>query len=1061
MKRFINWVLTGLSAVLWRFGISAGPAPPTEKTSKAEFQDAPQPWGDGAGCNSAGGGRTPADVNGAEADETHETGEEQGERAQRGQCGTGSSAENREAAFAGTLDAADAGALGDAARTGAPEKAAALHDRPKGGREPVEAAADEEQEPAPEAGSLGGVLDAEHSSGESAEESPSGGPLHAEARGASAAPVCGIEELRDEAGTSTSEASSAPAPTEAAANAAHAVSAGHADQITARPEEHAAVESEPTPPRAPVGESAVTGDKAGAPRAAPDADLAGQTGEAREQFEDAKADGTGQLVGDQDSPQASGVQDVISTGASSDVGGPESGEFDDELAAASGDLDERSTAESSEPAARAVEEDAGLDSTAPREKNRTPAPDVRTSTKRAETPRSPRRPAPAEDAGEYTRPVPHVSTVDQEYARWNSAVVELLLLAKPAADNVYLCINPRILAWAFAEAGFDVLPPEEAEQRLSAAVGRMYRTRVLGHGDRLHVLRRCGGDGSPECAAFLAASVLAAYHMQSDEELSGNAYYRRLADLLGCGMSGAHPEGFSPPVFESLWVFLRNWLSQAHDRALAAPGSHIGMRRFVALPLAHVPLRSLDIEKLPSFFAWAGYEPGSRVRPERLSADLRLWQQSKSALTHTGAEAISDERSEAVLAQVSAELESWDGSYSESTGRRSALVEIQFDIVQRQPTLAYLPRRPPGFPSVFDDGEHVFEASDEGWYDPAPLHPADGEALALGFEWRSAGSSVQFALRRPQAAVIALTPSSNYSGFLSSRRLLRGVKCSVLCRTDLAETVEAYLSEAAQQRLRAVNDPRLPEGWSIIHAFTVQRHIEAPPELEALGIDSNIDLLVSGGLRIGRRWSWVAGAPPRVLVTGVGAGEAVRVNGAPVAISDSGELTTNGLLSEPGEYLIEAGRARRRIEIVKPRIAVATPQNGAGAGSVPVALPSRAWTLIGARPGEICRARSAFSRGALASCPFHPVWAVQVGAGPGADVAVLSRPEQPTKFDLQGETRSVREQCQRWAGVIYDAHVRRPRFVWTNGTAPFEGVDLVWRQYAAAAKQIKRAIKGR
>ena len=142
--------------------------------------------------------------------------------------------------------------------------------------------------------------------------------------------------------------------------------------------------------------------------------------------------------------------------------------------------------------------------------------------------------------------------------------------------------------------------------------------------------------GEPDCAAFLAASVLAAYRMQADDEAAAHAYYVRLAELLRCDMSAAHPTGFHPAAFESLWVFLQNWLREEHDLRLARPTADVGLRRFVALPLAHVPLRCLDIEKLPTFFYWAGYEPGGRVPRDRLYADLCMWQQARSSLTQPG-----------------------------------------------------------------------------------------------------------------------------------------------------------------------------------------------------------------------------------------------------------------------------------------------------------------------------------------------------------------------------------------------------------------------------------------
>ncbi len=682
------------------------------------------------------------------------------------------------------------------------------------------------------------------------------------------------------------------------------------------------------------------------------------------------------------------------------------------------------------------------------------------------TPR-PRRPAPRVDAGEYKVRVRDVSVVDQEYAHWNRVIVDHILLTKPRSEDVYLCVNPRILAKVFDEAGLEFLNPEHAEQRFSTAVANVYRKRVLGHRDHLQVLRRCSDDGYPDCAAFLAGSVLATYHMQSDEEVSGNAYYKRLAKLLSCDMQANYPIGFNPPIFESLWVYLQNWLHKEHGRQLIMPRSDGRFRRFVALPLAHVPLRSLDIDKLPSFFVWAEYQPGGRVRRDRLLSDLQRWQQSKNMLTPTGAESLSDDRVDAVVAQVSAELESWDGSFVESVSRRSnALVEIHFDIIQRKPVFSFIPRRPSGFPSVFDDGEHVFEASDEGWYDPVEICPLDGELLKTGFEWRSDINGTQFVLRRPETLVVPLVPSSTYSGFLSSPRLLHGIKCSVLCHNKVIGRVQEYLSEIAQQQLNPVTGhSSLPNNWSIFRDITARVHVEAPSGLEALEVDPNIELVVAGGLRIGRRRAWLVGAPPQILVSGMERIDQVKVNGASVQIGMNGELLINDILAKPGEYLIEAGGMRRRIEIARPQISIQEKAERCDLSdndqSVKVALPRGDWTLIGNSPEQVCYSRGGFFRGTLASCPFHPSWAIQVGAGPGAIIAVFANPGPLQEIGDQNRMRQSRNLIKQWASVVYASHIRRPRFIELNGIVMDEEIVDIWKQYVAVAKKIKRELKGK
>jgi len=673
------------------------------------------------------------------------------------------------------------------------------------------------------------------------------------------------------------------------------------------------------------------------------------------------------------------------------------------------------------------------------------------------------RVASSEDENEYEVVLQDVSIMFQEYARWNSIIIEQLLLAQSSSEHIYLCVNPRKIAWIYAEAGNGILTPDQAEERFSASVAEVYNKRVLAHRDHLRILRRCGSNGFPECVAFLVLSVLAAYHMQSDEELSGRAYYRRLARLLACGMTGAHPEGFSPQVFKSLWGFTRDWFKSKYGRHLMMPGPDVGIQQYIALPLAHVPLRSLDIDKLPAFFTWAAYESGSQIRGDRLLEDLRQWQNTKNVLTQTGTATLFDNRCNAVLAQVNAELESWDGSYHESISRHSALVKIQFDVIQRLPVLSFLPKRPPGFPAIFDDGVHIFEASDEDWYDPQQILSADGESLAKGFEWRSHVNNTQFTLRRPETLAIALTPSTklSYSGYLSSSRLLRGVKCSVLCHESVAKAVHEYLREVAQQSLNTVEHPSLPNGWRLIHNVTARTYIEAPSGLDSLQIDTDHEVIFSGGLREGRQKSWIAGAPPRVFVSGLESGDIVRVNGQAVGVNEGGELLVNEMLVQQGEYVIEAGRVQRRIQILNPKVLandIVEDEFGAGIGTM-TALPRGSWTLIGSSSFQVSRSRHEFSRGTLVPCSFHPIWAIQSGGGPGAKVVVLTKPEPPQKYRRRKIRVLSSDVRLQWADAIYNANIRRPEFWGLHGTVPDNNTKSVWKMYVAVAKQIKHATK--
>ena len=72
---------------------------------------------------------------------------------------------------------------------------------------------------------------------------------------------------------------------------------------------------------------------------------------------------------------------------------------------------------------------------------------------------------------------------------------------------------------------------------------------------------------------------------------------------------------------------------------------------------------------------------------------------------------------------------------------RAAVVHVLLDFRRGQPELFFLPRRPPSFPAVFDDGSHVFAAAEQGWYDQV-LRPPTTDRF-----WRVASTGCVVAAR--------------------------------------------------------------------------------------------------------------------------------------------------------------------------------------------------------------------------------------------------------------------------------------------------------------------------
>jgi hypothetical protein len=655
----------------------------------------------------------------------------------------------------------------------------------------------------------------------------------------------------------------------------------------------------------------------------------------------------------------------------------------------------------------------------------------------------------AEAPVEYVTSFAH--SLPSEYRRWNSWIIEHVFAPSQAGEELFVSITPTILASIAADHGGCSMSPEAAESAFLSAVREAYRI-IISSSAKLRILRTFDSDGLPLAPAFLAVSVLAAYRMHSDEDVSGRAYYVRLAELLGCDMSSGVPVGFDQATFESLWVFTARWIADKTGAKLALPGEDVGNRRFVALPLTHVPLRRLDIERLPSFFAWAAYPPGAKLPVFKLGADLDRWVRSYAGLSSAGGAALRDDRRAAVLAQVALELEAWDGSVMETSGRRTAPVEVLLDIVGFRPNLFYLPRRPEGFPPEFDDGTHFLESGEDGWYTALQLSAADGGKLSTGFEWQSANLS----LRRKGSVVVPLGPSPDYTGFLSRATLVRGAPCAVLCEAAVAPAAAAYLSASTGQDCTPWPQGNLPNGWRLFSNLHLRRRVDVPDGLDPLAVASDVEILFSGGLRIGRSKEWLAGAPPQIIVSGLDESEVVTVDGQAVGVDQDGVLQTNGHLFTPGSHIVAAGSVRRMIDIVEPQLPAIPQRRVFTSKRRTVALPPGYWYLIGAVAGQVTSRISVARPGGIGSAEFDPVWAVSVNAGPGS--TLISIDEKPSTPQRLVETRKVSHpRVQQWISIIYGSAIRRPKLFSLAPNSDHAVIYGVWRRYVETARAMKRA----
>ena len=644
---------------------------------------------------------------------------------------------------------------------------------------------------------------------------------------------------------------------------------------------------------------------------------------------------------------------------------------------------------------------------------------------------------------------------DDRYTLWNHIIANAFLLSDAPDGVVQLPITPESLARANEEAREPPLSPGDAAQSLASAVSAVYRSKVIGNPIGLQALSSGDPGDVPYATAFLALTVLAAYRMHTDDDRSAAAFYLPLSEMLRCRQVPTYPEGFDGDLYIALWDGLNEWLVRDFGRRLVSPDRTV-RRRFTAFPLAHVPLRQVDIERLPQFFEIHGYQPGMRPSVSQLAFDLVERSGPWTHLTKSGRIALADPlRHDFVIRQVLHVLEHWNGETTEAAGTRIASIDLGMDIRRRRAELHLLPRRPPGFPETLGGGAHVFVASYEGWYESVPLGPEDGPLLAEGLRVGSARGRGEFALQLRARLAVPLTPSPDHSGFVSDRALRADAQCAVLCKDEVADSVERHLEAICGHRVQSRSDDTLPIGWRLFAGVRPTIASPPPPGLEMLAVESDLRLVCEGGLRLGRRWTWLEDAPARVRVVGSRDGLVARIDGRDVEIDDDGCLPSEPLAGG-GQHVIEVGnRIRRTVTVLPGKVnPECAPWPVSDDPCMRVAIPEGEWFVVGRRPGEHSVAVLP-AGGSLLAPKFCPSWAIQVGAGRGA-VAVHLHGESLNGRVPESDPRDA----ATWAETIYRAKVRNAAVHCPFGCPPAE-VRREWKEFADLARAWKRQAKRR
>lgn len=490
----------------------------------------------------------------------------------------------------------------------------------------------------------------------------------------------------------------------------------------------------------------------------------------------------------------------------------------------------------------------------------------------------------------------------ETYLRWDAALRDVVFNRDSAGLPVYLDIEDDVLALAAAAVD---CPPEEAVASLTSAVqgslslvsGNLFgrHTRALAAWRR--VVRRAAResrqlhDDSPPIIALLAVFSLAAEQMGADPRMAANAYYPRLADLLGIDRHSQqqlkHLTQNFRSVSEDLWRGLNQWL-EINEGEYGLPTAYALGQRFVGIPQSQALVRAGDRQKFPQLFAMYGLPPGAEVAASDLERMLGTWigmnpSPASVSLRSLWSKPAARER----IAEVAAvELLSWDGEGSApdggsahhsgaGPGRQVSLTLLQQKFPRPRVDISFVVTAPSAqnsteFQVMTAQGEPVIDMTPlgQGRLRPSVDSTFDLASLLEGLlSLRDPESELEYQ-RRPRR-VVPLRRDELLNVFVEVERVQLGEDTVVLVRDDgdLVARVEAVLAAAGRPGYKRVDGHGVPEGWVL---FADVQFFASPPqgsaqELNALVPVIEAQLTVSGGLRIpGRIRKWSSMRPPEI-----------------------------------------------------------------------------------------------------------------------------------------------------------------------------------------------------
>ncbi len=386
----------------------------------------------------------------------------------------------------------------------------------------------------------------------------------------------------------------------------------------------------------------------------------------------------------------------------------------------------------------------------------------------------------------------------------------------------------------------------------------------------------------PPYVGYLCFFVLAS---GTDGDFAPHAYYPRLwTQLMYEGRQG-------PPLWfdrmRELWDDLEKWSVFDMQGELGVFQSRsIGGHVHIGYPLSQAILVEQERQKLPQVFYGAGLEPTSSHPSEEIAMALRSNTARQLLRTRTVrmAESSQDELHKALIDTVAEELEAWDGTISRSVsglgqsdhtlgGLRVCIELDQVAGIAKSYVRCRLNNEFPEEGLTLDKGLHAYEDVN-GWSFPLKSTTSGEVFDAAELDWRksvtmrSKSPSYQLRLRGYPVRVFTSGMPEGISDLVDTPTLPSGQSFYLCYPEDAWPRLHLWATTQCREFRDLDIVEGLPNSWRFASVNAASDDEAVRNEFSILTFQSQIRLLLIGGIRSGNGNNFFGFAPPSVRLIG-------------------------------------------------------------------------------------------------------------------------------------------------------------------------------------------------